>query len=427
MNRFVALMLLLCFFAMSAWTCIRAVPNLPASLPAGVVEWDDTGSVAMARGMRDVPYLSTFMPALRAGLGQRLQNGVYVTDTMLIEIFEEPDYVKIGNNTEMLRRLVDMLIDRYAADLDANKYGAKRIPVYLMLVPTAGSIKSQELLPYTYQVDQKQLINTIYYQSDLPGAPNLNSVRAYEALERARDEYIYYRTDSRLTGLGGYYLYQDLLSTMRLTPESLGRFQVTHVDHSYKGALASRAYSNHLKPDLISVYNYIDADIEYRTIHFGEEERRYYDGLFPLHKLRLGEATDVILGGVSPRIDIRSSTPYDETLLILTDRTVQSYIGFLALHFRQITILDINTIDQTQMQDVDVMGYDRILVSLSLDTYAHSDNTLEALELLYYRVIDPALSRPEDLIPLSDEPVAMMDVPAEDGADAHTMTATSPP
>lgn len=414
MHKAGALLLILAFFIMSGVAVIASLPALPDVLPAQADQIAGAATTAMARGMRDMPYISEIAPTLRARLGQRLQNGVYAADTMLIEVFTEPDPDKTDINNQLIGGTVTALTERYNAALDESYTTARRVPVYFMLVPTAEAIKKQEMPAYTYQIDQKQIINTVYYQSGLPGAPNLNPVRAYEALDRARDEDIYYRTDPRLTGLGGYYLYLDLASTMRLAPVSLGRFWVTHVERDYRGSLAPRAYSNHVRADLVSMYTYSDADTEYRVVHYDGEDRRYYNSLFPLHTLELGDATDIVLGGKSPRIDILAASDYDESLLILADHTVQSYISFLAVHFKQITVLDIDTIDETLMQDVDVVGYDRILISLSLDTYAHNEHLGEALELLYYRAVDPA----HTTVSIPERPTATTELPAAEEASS---------
>ena len=159
---------------------------------------------------------------------------------------------------------------------------------------------------------------------------------------------------------------------MRLEPRSIGRFNVTHVSHDYRGELSHRVYSRNIPGDLVSVYDFADADDTYRVTHYGPEGTRVYHSLFPEHVLELGRPTDVILGGVSPRIDIRGANVFDERLLILSDRTVYAYISFLTLHFRDITILSTDMaadlFDPALIRDINPLEYDRILISLSIDS-----------------------------------------------------------
>lgn len=396
MRRSSAIVLISLFFLSAVLLSAVSIGGIISNRQSGESIWG-RATADMSGTLRNIPVVSDIVPDLFDALGHKVQNGVYITDNMLIEEFAPADINAVNKNTESLHSFIDKLSDWYN-ELNYSGNVVRRMPVFFMIAPTACEIKSAELPPYTYMVDQKSLINDVYYQSDLQGAPLLNPIRAYDALFRASGEYIYHRTESTLTGLGGYYLYVDAANTMRIEPKSIGRFNMTNYGYDYIGDLSDRVNSSHIKPDLVSVYSYADSDNEYRVIHYSPEGQRYYSGLYQEHMLEIASPNDVVLGGISPRIDIVSSGDLNDSLLIVTDDIVKSYISFLAVHFKNITILDISTLDATIAQDVDVSRYGRILVSVSLDNYAHNTKLADALDLLYYRILPPKENAPVDLI-----------------------------
>lgn len=378
MRRITAFLLSFSFILISALGLWGLPSALGEEMP--LTELPDAVSSFMSARLEGLPGVSVLFPRISTWLGLRLQRGVYITDAMLIEELTAPDPISVRANTEVLR----LFSERLQARAQSERGHVE--PIYFMLTPTARAMEQTDILAYAQPIDQKQLISGIYYHSGFAGPPALSPVRAYEALERAGETYLFYRTQNAITGLGGYYLYRELAASMRIEPRGIGRFNVTHVSHDYQGELSRRVYSANVPGDLVSVYRYADADDTYRVTHRGPDGIRVYHSLFPAHVTELYEPTDIILGGTSPRTDIKGANVFDERLLIISDHTVYSYISYLALHFKDITILSTDSpaalFEPGLIDDIDLLEYDRILISLSVETYTQSQRPAEAIAAL---------------------------------------------
>ena len=122
-------------------------------------------------------------------MGKRETGGVYIADGgYLIDVFAEYDPVQLEGNLRAVERL-------------CKKLSEQRIPLALMLVPTAQEILSDKLPPHAPAVDQKQI-------EDRARSMGLPVVPAVEPLTAHREEPIYYRTDPHYTTLGAWHCYQ---------------------------------------------------------------------------------------------------------------------------------------------------------------------------------------------------------------------------
>ena len=77
-----------------------------------------------------------------------------------------------------------------------------------MIIPT--QLEFQDEVYSSVQDSQKEAIDYIY--ANMP--ERIRPVDAYGALEKHKDEYIYYRTDHHWTALGAYYGYCALLNAL---------------------------------------------------------------------------------------------------------------------------------------------------------------------------------------------------------------------
>ena len=115
---------------------------------------------------------------------------------------------------------------------------------------------------------------------------------------------------------------------------------------------------------------------EYQVTHYDHGEARTYYTLFPEFTVQLSGykgGNDLILGGLSPVITLKSSTSSDNSLVIFADETVLSYIPFLLVHYSDIAIIDVEHAAPEDLAAVKLEDYNQVLVGVSVDTFMHED------------------------------------------------------
>jgi hypothetical protein len=270
-----------------------------------------------------IPGLGSIAPSLLLLGGENEQNGVFLTESgALIENIAPPDEGVLEANIAGIEAFLD----------------AKSIPTAVMLIPTACAVKQHEIPALAQIYNQKALIGAVYDR--LLG--RATSVDVYSSLFAAKAQYTYYRTESNLTGLGGYYVYADLVSRLGRAPRALGQFEVEHLEKEYVGPLAARTKYASFKPDIITLYSFSRYDREYRFVHTQDNTEKIYYSLFPRHLEALSRPQDAFSVGLgsawtspSPR---RMRYPAD-----FRRQKRLAYLPFLVVHYSTVTVVDLET------------------------------------------------------------------------------------
>ena len=173
--------------------------------------------------------------------------------------------------------------------------------------------------------------------------------------------------------MGGYYIYAVAAQKLGLKPRGIHEFSVEHLDYNYYGDLYARSPYREIPPDRISAYS---MSKYYTVTHYENDgrSRRYYT-LYPQFREVLGDVKDVLLGGVSPivTIDVGNAAESTRQLLIFGDRSMQSYLPFLLVHYPKVTFVDTASISPSLLEQVDVSRYNQILFAYMADSFIDSD------------------------------------------------------
>ena len=161
-------------------------------------------------------------------------NGVYLTEKRLIEHQELNEDI-IQQNTEAINSF-------------AEKY---KKPTFLMVVPTAESIYTDQLPLMAPYFDQKKVIDEIYTTSN----KNLTCIDVFTPLLSAKNQYIYYNTDHHWTSLGAYLGYFASAKPLGFSHNEIDKFNVEHASHDFKGTLYSKTLYEKCTPDTIDLYH----------------------------------------------------------------------------------------------------------------------------------------------------------------------------
>lgn len=304
-----------------------------------------------------VPFSRTLrnsMVNIKYLLGDREQDGVFITQNRLIQNLEEPVSSYVQNNTEALLRFA----------------GQQSVPAYMALIPTASAILQNATPPFSDSriYNQKQFIDERY--KSLAGS--LSCIDVYSSLLQHNNQPLYFRTEPLLSMQGGYFVYELLSKRMGNAPYGLNRFEIAHLPQAYYGSLYHRVEFRNVEPDIISLFYYRGESKEFTVTHYGQQDKVYFT-LFPTFLADLGRPLDVMLGGQSPVVDIEQKKKMSSSLLLFCDRQMFSVLPFLACDYRHIRAVDLSQVTDQQLRSIRPSQFDEILFAYSVDTFMHSD------------------------------------------------------
>lgn len=293
----------------------------------------------------------------------------------------EFDGIFIGEDGSLLKNIEPPETDTTAASAEAigNFISDHRAGACVMLIPTAVIIKQQEISAAAAGrlYNQRHMISEVY--ANLSG--KAVTVDIYQSLFAHRSEYIYYNTEENLTALGGYYVYSEYASALKLRGRPISDFNVAYAAHGFKGSLASGALKEYANGDFISLYAYTQYNREYTVTHTAADGTRTVQESLYDRQTAWNDPTDILLGGLTPITEIETNGPYEEWLLVFGDKTAKSWLPFLANHYAHITLVDLDTATDDMLAAIRVSDYQQILFAYSADTFLNGAG-LDRLTLL---------------------------------------------
>lgn len=237
------------------------------------------------------------------------------------------------------------------------------VPVYFGLVPTAAQIWKDKLPEGAPTLDEKQWINHIYNNVNVPGIDFISE------LEEQKDQPIYYKTDHHWTSLGAFYGANAILKELGREPLELKDYEKKTVTEEFCGTTYSSGGAWWVEPDEISIYvdetdktvtsNFTGKDVEGKLYH--------YDRLDTKNKYAF------FLGGNQPKCLVQSKENKDSILLI-RDSYADSLVPFLSESFGEIHLFDLRYNRLSIKEYVKEHDIDQILVLYSFSNYIEDEN-----------------------------------------------------
>ncbi len=285
--------------------------------------------------------------------GQSQINDVCVLDNKMIEIFDSVDNKKIEQSIES--------INEFCGENQKKS-------VYAMLVPTASGIYSADLPLSSSAVDQEKLIDDIYYKLD----KKIVTLDAYNPLFSARDDYIYFRTDNRWTAFGAYYTYAGVINKMGFKAIDLSNYDVEYVDRNFLGNLYDKTYYGGVAADSINLFKNKKGSYVKETISYSGQQKFTSNSVYNHAGLKSDDKYNIFLNGdYYKKSSIFTSSSNDENLLIIKSNYANCFVPFLTPHYKQITLVDLNQLDEGErLEDVvNVSNYDDILFLYDVESF----------------------------------------------------------
>ena len=224
-----------------------------------------------------------------------------------------------------------------------------QLPVDLMLVPSAGWVRSPE------DYGDSRILDEIQRACD-------GRLRFQDLRETLKPE-DFYLTDHHWTSGGAYQAYQQYVSGLGLTPRQ--NFQVESHEGFY-GSAYSRSGLWLTPPESLELWQGSSAiTASYENIP--------ETGVFDLEKLHETDKYTVFLGGNHPRVTLKNPEKSGK-LLVIRDSFSNCLGIFLAESFGEVTMVDLRYDKQPLSQLLEQGDFDRVLVCYGINNFLQDQN-----------------------------------------------------
>lgn len=276
--------------------------------------------------------------------GQEKIGDVYATDNRLIEVFDSADVLQIETSVEQINQF-------------SKRY--KDIPMYAMLVPTASGIYSADLPILASAADQQKLIDDIYYKLD----KHIVTLDAYNPLFSSRDDYIYFKTDSRWTAYGAYVVYEKVINKLGFQAVDLSNYDIEYADRHFLGNLYEKTYYGGVDADTINIFKNKNGSFVTGTAAYSGGQQFTSKSVYYNPALKTDDKYGIFLNGDSfGKYTVYTSNENAPRLLIIKGSYANCFVPFLTPHYSEITLIDLKQFEGGRPEDIaDPEYYDQIL------------------------------------------------------------------
>ncbi len=288
--------------------------------------------------------------------GRSEVNDVYITGDRLLELTDEIDYDNVDSSLEAIAYLS----------------GLSDTPVYMMLVPTAAEIYSDEVAYTGEKVSQRELINYAY--NYLSENSSVRTIDVYSTLYSEREEYIYYRTDHHWTSKGAYSAYILAAETMGYTASTLDKFNVKYASHSFYGSLHSKILYSGIEADTIEFY--ISNTRSVYKLTYDDDGNAIYSSVFDESYLSKKDKYLCYLGENTALTEIVSDATGGK-LLVIKDSYANCFVPFLAENYSEIDVIDLRYLTNISSYIDDLSEYEGILILYNASNFAEDTNLVK--------------------------------------------------
>lgn len=264
----------------------------------------------------------------------------------------------------------------YGTDGSAKNYAAvisniksavgKNVNVYNMVVPNHAPFG----LPEKYlddMNDERENIKTIYSSYTEEVFP----IDVFDALEKHKGEYIYFRSDANWTALGAYYAYQEFCKKAGAKAVELGTLSKDSIT-GFKGTLFTATQTDEnpdgnkelaAAPDTVVYYNMpgIESCI---LMENGKSEEQEVPLIASFAEGRF--AYSAFLWGDNPYMKVRTTQKTGRKLCIIKDTYGSAFTPFLTANFDEIFIVDPTYYNDNIVEYIQKNKYTDVLVINSI-------------------------------------------------------------
>ena len=258
------------------------------------------------------------------------------TDRLMGKVEENGVY--LGKNGYLMEGFNAPPQTQYDATVNAMTAFAQKhsdLKQYALIAPNSVNILKSKLPAFAPADDQNPWIDNL---KDSLTSAGVTFIDIRDTFTDHKTEDLYYHTDHHWTTLGAYYAYLQAAAVMGIDTSS-DSYDKAPVSQTFKGTLSAKSGFRSSKTDEIDVFLPNGDNTLSSVVNYVEEQKKsasFYD----TSKLNTRDKYALFFGGNHAQIKISTPTESNNTLLVLKDSYANSFVPFLAQHYRKIIMID---------------------------------------------------------------------------------------
>ncbi len=269
-------------------------------------------------------------------MGRSLWRKLKVTLNRIGGSREEND-VFLGKKGQLLENIAvpesEVLQSSITAIKDFAEYYTD-IPVSVLLVPDAANAISSSLPSLAEVPEQNVSISAV--KKGL--GDSVQWIDGVQAMNKHKDEKIYYKTDPHWTTLGAFYAFEEAAGALGITADLPSAYASYPITGEFNGSLAAKSGLGTEEREQISIYVPKDTDNEV-IVNYVDEQKKT-TSLYDSKMLASRNKYAVFLGGNTSVVDIKTMAENQKKLLIIRDSYANCFVPFLTPYYREIVMVD---------------------------------------------------------------------------------------
>ena len=298
---------------------------------------------------------------LKAGtdrlMGKVEANGVYLGKSgYLMEEFKAPDQAQYNATVKAMTTFAQKHSD---------------LKQYALIAPNSVNILSDKLPAFAPVQNQNSWLNNL---ADSLTQAGVTFIDVRNTFKDHKMEDLYYHTDHHWTTQGAYYAYLQAAEKMGIDTSS-DTYDKAPVTRTFQGTLSAKSGFRSGETDEIDVFLPTGENMLSSVVNYVDEQKKtasFYD----TEKLDTRDKYALFFGGNHAQIKISTPTETDTTLLVLKDSYANSFVPFLAQHYRKIVMIDPRYYYGDLEQLIQVENVHEVLYLYNANTF-FADTSLE--------------------------------------------------
>lgn len=258
------------------------------------------------------------------------------TDRLMGKVEENGVY--LGKNGYLMEAFNAPSQTQYDATVNAMTSFAQKHPdlkQYALIAPNSVNILKSNLPAFAPADDQNPWIDKL---KDSLTSAGVTFIDIRDTFTDHKAEDLYYHTDHHWTTLGAYYAYLQAAAVMGIDISS-DSYDKAPVSQTFKGTLSAKSGFRSGETDELDVFLPNGDNTLSSVVNYVDEQKKsasFYD----TSKLNTRDKYVLFFGGNHAQIKISTPTESNNTLLVLKDSYANSFVPFLAQHYRKIIMID---------------------------------------------------------------------------------------
>lgn len=258
------------------------------------------------------------------------------TDRLMGKVEENGVY--LGKNGYLMEAFNAPSQTQYDATVNAMTSFAQKhsdLKQYALIAPNSVNILKSNLPAFAPADDQNPWIDKL---KDSLTSAGVTFIDIRDTFTDHKAEELYYHTDHHWTTLGAYYAYLQAAAVMGIDTSS-DSYDKAPVSQTFKGTLSAKSGFRSGETDELDVFLPNGDNTLSSVVNYVDEQKKsasFYD----TSKLNTRDKYALFFGGNHAQIKISTPTESNNTLLVLKDSYANSFVPFLAQHYRKIIMID---------------------------------------------------------------------------------------